>query len=67
MSQLDLSISFSHLIGLIICFYIFLNFVTILLVKFWYNQKVRSLDFEELDNQLNKVDSNIFIKRILKL
>nr|CUS58564.1 TPA: ATP synthase F0 subunit 8 [Hydractinia symbiolongicarpus] len=67
MSQLDLSISFSHLIGLIICFYIFLNFVTILLVKFWYNQKVRSLDFEELDNQLNKIDSNIFIKRILKL
>nr|YP_004940448.1 ATP synthase F0 subunit 8 [Clava multicornis]AER54457.1 ATP synthase F0 subunit 8 [Clava multicornis] len=67
MSQLDISISFSHLIGLVICFYIFLHYVSILLVRFWYNQKLRSLDYEELNIELNKLDNSIFIKRILKL
>nr|ALO20672.1 ATP synthase F0 subunit 8 [Catablema vesicarium] len=67
MSQLDVSISFSHLLGLIFCFYIFLHYVTILLVQFWYNQKLRSLDHEELSIQLEKLDNTVLIKRILKL
>ena len=67
MSQLDISISFSHLCGLIFCFYVFLHYITVVLIKFWYNQKLRSLNHEELSIQLNKIDNTIFIKRILKL
>nr|CUS58602.1 TPA: ATP synthase F0 subunit 8 [Podocoryna carnea] len=67
MSQLDISISFSHLIGLVICFYIFIHYVSVLLIRFWYNQKLRSLDYEDLSVELKKLDDTIFIKRILKL
>lgn len=67
MSQLDTSISFSHFFGLILCFYVFLHYITIILIKFWYNQKLRSLEQEELEKQLEKLDNSILIKRILKL
>nr|ALO20685.1 ATP synthase F0 subunit 8 [Leuckartiara octona] len=67
MSQLDVSISFSHLFGLLFCFYIFLHYITIVLVQFWYNKKLRSLDHEELSIQLEKIDNTFFVKRILKL
>nr|ALO20646.1 ATP synthase F0 subunit 8 [Ptychogena lactea] len=67
MSQLDVSISFSHLCGLILCFYIFTHYITILLIQFWYNKKLRSLGEEELMEQLEKLDKTIILKRILKL
>nr|ALO20633.1 ATP synthase F0 subunit 8 [Melicertum octocostatum] len=67
MSQLDVSISFSHLCGLIICFYVFIHYVTIILIQFWYNQKLRSLSEEELMIQLEKLDNTVVLKRILKL
>lgn len=67
MSQLDVSITFSHLVIFLICFYIFLHFITISLIKYWYNQKLRSLEYEELTKELSKLDNTIFIKRILKL
>lgn len=67
MSQLDVSISFSHLIVFLVCFYIFLHYITISLIKYWYNQKLRSLEYEELSKELKRLDNTIFIKKILKL
>nr|AER54597.1 ATP synthase F0 subunit 8 [Nemopsis bachei] len=67
MSQLDVSITFSHFFVFAFCFYVFLHYITVFLIKFWYNQKLRSLEHEELSLQLKKIDNTIFIKRILKL
>lgn len=67
MSQLDVSISFSHLCGLIFCFYIFIHYMSILLIQFWYNKKLRSLNDQELSEELNKLDKTIILKKILKL
>nr|YP_010890149.1 ATP synthase F0 subunit 8 [Stephanomia amphytridis]WJJ70197.1 ATP synthase F0 subunit 8 [Stephanomia amphytridis] len=66
MSQLDMSISFYHITGLIFCFYIFIHLVSIILIKHNYNKKVRlsiiSLeDFLVNENYLN------FIKKIFKI
>ena len=67
MSQLDTSIAFSHLCGLVLCFYIFVHYITIILIQFWYNQKLRSLDDEELSKELEELDKTIILKKILKL
>lgn len=67
MSQLDVSISFSHLFGLILCFYIFIHYVAITLIQFWYNQKLRFLSDDELSNELNKLDKTVILKKILQL
>lgn len=67
MSQLDVSISLSHFFGLLFCFYMFLHYVTIILIRFWYNQKLRLLEYECLEEQIGKLDSINLIKRILKL
>lgn len=67
MSQLDVSISFSNLIGLLFCFSIFIYFVVIITVQYWYNNKLRNLNSEELSKKLIKIDNSVIIKRILKL
>lgn len=67
MSQLDISISFSQIIGLLFCFYLFLHYVIILMVQHWYNKKLRSLSEEDFDKEWAKIDNSIIIKRILKL
>lgn len=67
MSQLDVSISFSHLCGLIFCFYIFIHYMSILLIQFWYNKKLRSLNDQELSKELSKLDKTVILKKILKL
>jgi len=67
MSQLDISISFSHLIGLLICFYIFIHYIMIIVIQYWYNEKLRNLSQDELVQELTKIDNSILIKRILKL
>nr|YP_010890002.1 ATP synthase F0 subunit 8 [Stephalia dilata]WJJ69989.1 ATP synthase F0 subunit 8 [Stephalia dilata] len=66
MSQLDMSISFYHIIDLILCFYIFIHLISIILVKYSYNKKVRlsNLDFKNFS--INE-DNLGFIKRILKI
>lgn len=46
MSQLDVSIFYSHLFTLIITFYVFSHFVVVILTNFYYNTKVRDLDVE---------------------
>ena len=67
MSQLDISISFSHLIGFLLCFYIFIHYVMIIVIQYWYNEKLRNLSQDELAKELTKIDNSILIKRILKL
>ena len=66
MSQLDMSISFYHIIDLILCFYIFIHLVSIILTKYSYNKKIRlsNLDFKNLSVNKNNID---FIKKILKI
>nr|YP_009905961.1 ATP synthase F0 subunit 8 [Spirocodon saltatrix]QLH56854.1 ATP synthase F0 subunit 8 [Spirocodon saltatrix] len=67
MSQLDISISFSQIIGLLFCFYIFIHYIVVLTIQFWYNKKLRSLGFEDFNLECEKLDNSILIKRILKL
>nr|ALO20659.1 ATP synthase F0 subunit 8 [Cladonema pacificum] len=68
MSQLDISISFSQFIGLIIGFYFFIFYVSFIINQYWYNKKIRFLDEEKLSEKELKESSNInLIKRILKL
>nr|WJJ70016.1 ATP synthase F0 subunit 8 [Physonectae sp.] len=66
MSQLDMSISFYHIIGLILCFYIFIHLVLIILTKYLYNKKIR-LNNIDLKIFLSNKDNINFIKRILKI
>jgi len=64
MSQLDISIFYSHLFGLLLMIYIFAHFVVIILTNYYYNNKLRnyndditSINFE----QINKVDTLVKI------
>nr|YP_010889989.1 ATP synthase F0 subunit 8 [Bargmannia elongata]WJJ69976.1 ATP synthase F0 subunit 8 [Bargmannia elongata] len=66
MSQLDMSISFYHIIGLLFCFYIFIHLTLNILVKYWYNKKIRDNDVFLSD--FFKSDENlVFLKRIFKI
>lgn len=67
MSQLDISISFSHLVVFLICFNIFIYWVGVNLLRYWYNIKLRSLEEEELTKQLDKLDNIVYLRKILKL
>lgn len=66
MSQLDISIFYSHLFGLLLTFYIFSHFIVIILINFYYNMKLRGLEIEE--GIIEKVSSNNteIITRILE-
>ena len=44
MSQLDISIFYSHLFGLLLTLYIFSHFVVLVLITYYYNFKVRNLE-----------------------
>ena len=66
MSQLDMSIYFYHMTGLVICFYIFIHLTSTILIKYWYNKKIRISDIDYSDS--GKISDNIiFIKKILKI
>nr|YP_010890028.1 ATP synthase F0 subunit 8 [Apolemia rubriversa]WJJ70040.1 ATP synthase F0 subunit 8 [Apolemia rubriversa] len=66
MSQLDMSIYFYHMTGLVICFYIFIHLTSTILIKYWYNKKIRINDIDYDDSK--KINNNIiFIKKILKI
>nr|YP_010890015.1 ATP synthase F0 subunit 8 [Erenna sirena]WJJ70002.1 ATP synthase F0 subunit 8 [Erenna sirena] len=66
MSQLDMSISFYHIIGLILCFYIFIHLISTILIKNWYNNKIRlsNIDLKYYFKSKNNLN---FIKKILKI
>lgn len=46
MSQLDISIFYSHLFGLLLTFYIFSHFIVLILTNYYYNDKLRNLESE---------------------
>lgn len=59
MSQLDISIFYSHLLSLLITFYIFAHFAVMILSVYYYNFKLRNIDNQKelssfsKDNKLN--------------
>ena len=65
-SQLDLSIYFYQITGLIICFYIFIYLTSTILIKYWYNKKIRVNSIDYIDYE-KIIENIIFIKKILKI
>nr|YP_010889976.1 ATP synthase F0 subunit 8 [Rhizophysa eysenhardtii]WJJ69937.1 ATP synthase F0 subunit 8 [Rhizophysa eysenhardtii] len=65
MSQLDITIFFYNMTGLIICFFITIHLVSFILSKFWYNKKLRNININQ-DLTSKDSDNLIYIKRILK-
>lgn len=64
MSQLDISIFYSHLFGLLLILYIFAHFVVIILTNYYYNNKLRNLSSDELkldSSEVNKLNTLIKI------
>lgn len=60
MSQLDISIFYSHLFGLLLVIYVFSHFVVIILSNYYYNIKLRNYKDDNLSvesSQINKVDT----------
>ena len=60
MSQLDISIFYSHLFGLLLIIYIFSHFVVIILSNYYYNIKLRNYKDDNLSvesSQINKVNT----------
>lgn len=63
MSQLDISIFYSHLFGLLLTFYIFSHFVVLVLTTYYYNNTLRNLESEsELIEVENVKNVNILMK-----
>lgn len=67
MSQLDVSISFSQLIGLLLVFYIFMYFLIGINIRYVYNKKLRLLSDENFVNESLKSDKSLILKKILKI
>lgn len=64
MSQLDISIFYSHLFGLLLTIYIFAHFVVIILTTYYYNNKLRNYsdDSKQVDSsEVNKLNTLIKI------
>lgn len=63
MSQLDISIFYSHLFGLLLTFYIFAHFVVIILKNYYYNNKLRNYSDDVLELESSEVNKlNTLIK-----
>ncbi len=64
MSQLDISIFYSHLLGLLLILYIFAHFAVIILSTYYYNIKLRNLEDQseiQFSSEVNKVETLIKI------
>lgn len=64
MSQLDISIFYSHLFGLLLTLYIFSHFAVIILSTYYYNIKLREIEDQEISlesSEINKVSTLIKI------
>nr|YP_010036176.1 ATP synthase F0 subunit 8 [Blackfordia virginica]QQW46705.1 ATP synthase F0 subunit 8 [Blackfordia virginica] len=60
MSQLDISIFYSHLLGLLLVLYIFSHFSVIILSTYYYNYKLRNLEEKSetiFFGKVNKIDT----------
>jgi len=66
MSQLDVSISFNHLISLLFVFYLFIYYVSYILIYYWYNIKFRNLRSNILNIDTQFLDNSLLLKKILK-
>jgi len=66
MSQLDVSIFYSHLFTLILTFYMFSHLVVAILINFYYNMKVRGLEAEDSISQNFENNSKKIINKILE-
>lgn len=67
MSQLDITISFSQLIGLLIVFYFFIYYIISIVLQYWYNKYLRINEINEVKESLYKEESSVeILKRILK-
>lgn len=64
MSQLDVSIFYSHLLGLLLMLYIFAHFSVIILSTYYYNCKLRDVEDQNeviSSDQVNKIETLIKI------
>nr|WOE90976.1 ATP synthase F0 subunit 8 [Aequorea sp. MKL-2023] len=60
MSQLDISIFYNHLLGLLITLYVFAHFAVVMISTYYYNCKLRNLEESSeslLTSKVNKVDT----------
>ena len=63
MSQLDISIFYSHLFCLLLCLYVFFHIAIMIVINYYYNNKVRELENDSLFlDQENSSNTNILIK-----
>jgi sensor domain CHASE-containing protein len=64
MSQLDISIFYNHLLGLLLILYIFAHFTVIILSTYYYNIKLRNLEDQDeiqFSSEVNKIETLIKI------
>lgn len=64
MSQLDISIFYSHLLGLLLVLYVFAHFAVIILSTYHYNSKLRNLEDQDevkFSEEVNKVETLVKI------
>nr|ALO20698.1 ATP synthase F0 subunit 8 [Tiaropsis multicirrata] len=66
MSQLDISIFYSHLFGLLLTFYIFAHFVVIVLTNYYYNNKSRNISEEVKELESSDVNKLNTLMKILE-
>jgi len=66
MSQLDLSIFYSHLITLIVLLYIFSHFAVVILINYYYNDKIRNIIEDKKEYHLNEASNIKILVKILE-
>lgn len=66
MSQLDISIFYSHLFALLLTFYIFSHFIVLILTTHYHNEKLRNLESESESIKVENVNNVITLMKILE-
>ena len=66
MSQLDISIFYSHLLGLLLVLYVFSHFAIIIISNYFYNLKVREIDTEEQAHSSQEYSKINLLNKILE-
>lgn len=66
MSQLDISIFYSHLFALLLTFYIFSHFIVLVLSTYYFNDKLRNLESESESIKVENVNNVVTLMKILE-
>jgi len=66
MSQLDISIFYSHLLGLLLTLYVFAHFAVIIVSTYYYNFKLRSIEDQESELSFEGVNKVNTLLKILE-